>query len=332
MIERRLRNIVISGFGSKVSRENELVKIITQEGEQIHVSPREVEQVIIAGESSITSGVVRLLLKNGVDLVFIEHGPTNFFARVVRSDYNMITELWRKQILMKEDRRMEIAKEIMDCAVYNKLRILQSLAKNRGVDFNREIEYLNRRRAVLGSIKSNEALMGVEGDATKTYFAALRKIIPEEFGFDKRERHPPHDPTNSMLSYGYTVLKSRVEYGLMRAGLNPYEGILHAAYRNRPALSFDLIEEFRQPIVDRVVITQMTQKQVREEEFEKREDMCYMSEGVRGRFLDALYHRFEDVYTFRGERIEFLDIIFEQAKLLAKAIGNNEGYEGFRYR
>ena len=332
MIERRLRNIVVSGFGSKVLRENELIKIITKDGEQIQVSPREVEQVIIAGESSITSGVIRLLLKNGVDLVFVEHGPTNFFARVVRSDYNMITELWRKQIMMNVDRRMTIAKEIMDCAIYNKLRILQSLAKNRGVDFNRETEYLNKRRAVLRGIKSNEALMGVEGDATKTYFSALRKIIPEELGFEKRERHPPHDPMNSMLSYGYTVLKSRVEYALMRAGLNPYEGILHVAYRNRPALSFDLMEEFRQPIVDRVVITQITQKQVQEEEFERREDMCYMSEDVKMKFLDALYHQFEDEYTFQGERLEFLDIIFEQAKLLAKAIGSNERFEGFRYR
>jgi len=332
MIERRLRNIVISGFGSKVFRENELVKIITKDGEQNQISPREVEQVIIAGESSITSGVLRLLLENGVDLVFVEHGPTNFFARVVRSDCNMITELWRKQIVMEEDRRLEIAKEIMDCAIYNKLRIVQSLAKNREVDFDKEIEYLNRRRAALRSIKKNETLMGVEGDATKTYFSALRKIIPKEFGFEKRERHPPHDPMNSMLSYGYTVLKSRVEYGLMRAGLNPYEGILHVAYRNRPALSFDLMEEFRQSIVDRVVITQITQRQVREEEFERREDMCYMSEEVRRRFLEALYSRFEDEYTYQGERLEFLDIIFEQAKLLAKAVGNNERYEGFRYR
>ena len=332
MIERRLRNIVVSGFGSKVFRENELVKIVTKEGEQVQVSPREVEQVIIAGEASITSGVVRLLLENEVDLVFVEHKPTNFFARVVRSDYNMITDLWRKQIVMGEDRRLEIAKEIMDCAIYNKLRILQSLAKNREVDFDKETEYLKGRRAALRSIKENETLMGVEGDATKTYFGALRKIIPEEFGFEKRERHTPHDPVNSMLSYGYTVLKSRVEYGLMRAGLNPYEGVLHVAYRNRPALSFDLMEEFRQPIVDRVVITQITQKQVREDEFERREDMCYMSEGVRRRFLEALYSRFEDKYTFHGERLEFLDIIFEQAKSLARAIRNDERLEGFRYR
>jgi CRISPR-associated protein Cas1 len=332
MIERRLRNIVISGFGSKVSRENELVKIVTQDGEKLQVSPRELEQVIIAGEVSMTSGVVRLLLENGVDLVFVEHRPTNFFARVVRSDYNMITELWRKQLLMGEERRLEIAREVMDCAIYNKVRLLQSLAKNREVDYDTEIAYLNERRAYLASIIDSETLMGFEGDATKVYFGALRKIIPTDFGFLKRERHPPRDPVNSLLSYGYTVLKSRVEYGLMRAGLNPYEGILHLSYRNRSALSFDLMEEFRQPIVDRVVITQIAQRQVGRDEFEHRDEMCYLCEEVKKRFLDALYHRFEDVYTYHGERMAFLDIIFEQAKVLAKAIGNDERYEGFRYR
>jgi CRISPR-associated protein Cas1 len=332
MIERRLRNIVVSGFGSKVFRENELVKIVTQDGEQIQVSPHEVEQVIIAGEVSVTSGVVRLLLDNGVDLVFVEHRPTNFFARVVRSDYNMITELWRKQIVMGEERRLEIAREVMDCAIYNKVRLLQNLAKNRDVDFDTEIAYLNGRRTHLANTKDIETLMGVEGDATKVYFGALRKIISPEFGFLRREKHPPRDPINSLLSYGYTVLKSRVEYGLQRAGLNPYEGILHGAYRNRPALTFDLMEEFRQPIVDRVVITQITQKQVRREEFEQKEEMCYLCEELKKRFLDALYRRFEDVYTYRGERMAFLDIIFEQAKVLAKAIGTNDRYEGFRYR
>ncbi len=296
------------------------------------ISPREVEQVIIAGESSITSGVVRLLLENGVDLVFVRHIPTNFFARVVRSDHNMITDLWRRQILMDGDMRMEIAREILDCAIYNKVRILQSLAKNRELDFDREIMYLNERKSDLEVIKDINVLMGNEGDVTRRYFGALRKIIPEEFGFGRRERHPPHDPVNSMLSYGYTVLKSRVEYGLMQAGLNPYEGILHTTYRDRTALSFDLMEEFRQPVVDRVVITAITQRQIRVDEFEPREDMCYMSEEVRKKFLEALYTRLEDRYTFQGKKLEFLDIIFEQARTLAKAIRDGERYKGFRYR
>lgn len=296
------------------------------------MSPKEVEQIIIAGESSITSGVVRLMLENGVDLVFVEHKPTNFFARVVRSDYNMITDLWRKQIGMSEERRLEIAREIVDCSIYNKMRLLQSAAKNRGMDFDEEIAQLNSMRDALRDADGDNALMGVEGCATRAYFGCLRRLFPEEFGFTRRSKHPPLDPINSMLSYGYTVLLSRVEYGLMLAGLNPYEGVLHVAYKNRRVLSFDLIEEFRQPIVDRVVITHVGRGRIKVEDFERRPEMCYMKDAARRGFLDALYRRLEDRYLYKGQRMEFLDIIFEQARALARAIGNDERYKGFRYR
>ncbi|MDI6917816.1 MAG: CRISPR-associated endonuclease Cas1 [Thermoplasmatales archaeon] len=100
MIERHLRNIILSGFGNQIRKENDLVKIVVKEENDektFRFSPHEVEQIIIAGETSVTSGVIRLLLENNVDLVFVQHRP-NFFARVIRGDSNLITDLWRKQI------------------------------------------------------------------------------------------------------------------------------------------------------------------------------------------------------------------------------------------
>ena len=117
MIEKRLRNVVISGFGYHLRQKNGILEIDGED--KIKVSPREIEQVIVAGEASVTSSVIRLLLENDVDLVFVEHKP-NFFARVVRADSNFVTELWRKQIVMSDEKKMEIAREIVDCLVYNK--------------------------------------------------------------------------------------------------------------------------------------------------------------------------------------------------------------------
>lgn len=329
MIERRLRNVIISGFGYHLRQRNGLLEI--EGDEKTRISPREIEQVIIAGEISITSSVVRLLLENGVDLVFVEHRP-NFFARVVRADHNFITETWRKQIVMSDERKMEIAREIVDCLVYNKVRMLQHLEKNRDVDFSDGINHLVNKREDIFLMKTRSELMGIEEDATKVYFSSLRKILPEELGFIKRIKHPPFDPINSMLSYGYTVLLSRVTYALMLASLNPYEGILHETYRQRAALAYDLMEEFRQPIVDRVVLTEVIRGRVSKDDFDIQPEMCYMKEGFKRSYLDALYTRFENKYTYCGKSMEFLDIIFEQAKKLAKAIEENATYKGFRYR
>ncbi|HEC88435.1 MAG TPA: CRISPR-associated endonuclease Cas1 [Thermoplasmata archaeon] len=330
MIEKKLRNVVISGYGYKIKSKRGLI-LIKGEEDKIYLSPREVEQIIVAGEVSITSNVVKLLLTNGVDLVFVQHNP-KFFARVMRNDCNFITNLWRKQIVMTEERKLEISKEIVDCLIYNKIRMLQHLEKNRNIDFCEEIRYLQNKREYLKECDSKISLMGIEGDATKVYFSGIRKIIPEEFGFSKRVKHPPLDPINSMLSYGYTILFSRVSYGLMLAGLNVFEGIFHESYRDRMALAYDLMEEFRQAIVDRVVITEVVRGRVSKDDFDIKPETCYMKDGFKKSYLDALYTRFEDKYNYYGKSMEFLDIIFEQAKKLADAIEKNINYKGFKYR
>jgi len=330
MIEKRLRNIVVSGFGYRIKSKENIV-FIKKEDEKFYFSPKEIEQLIIAGEVSITSNVIKLLIKNNVDIVFVEHNP-NFFARVVKDDYNFINELWRKQLILTEERKLEISKEIVSCLIYNKIRLLQSIEKNREIDFSPDIEYLEKRREESSNCKDKISLMGCEGEASRAYFSAIRKLIPEEFGFVARIKHPPTDGINSLLSYGYTVLLSRVSYALMLAGLNIFEGIYHESYRERTALAYDLMEEFRQPIVDRVVLTEVVRGRVKKDDFFIKDGMCYMKDELKRSYLDALYTRFEDKYNYEERNIEFLDIIYEQARKMAEAIGKDKRYIGFRYR
>ncbi|MEM3455291.1 MAG: CRISPR-associated endonuclease Cas1 [archaeon] len=334
MIEERLRNLVISGLGCELRKEGELLKVISKENEQqmfYIVSPRNLEQVILTGECLITTGALRLLLENNVDVVFVEHVAPKFFARMVRNDNQRITELWKKQLLLSFEKKMEIAKEIEECGIYNKIRLLKMLEKNRDLKLKEEIECLQLSMGRIKQSSSIAQIMGVEGEATETYFAALRKVIPFEFGFVRRERHPPRDPINSLLGYGYTILASRVEYAVLRAGLNPYEGIIHSSYDNRTALCFDLIEEFRQVIVDRVILTMIVQHQISVEDFELTPAMCMIKEKKRKEFLNALYTRMEAKHKYEEMELSYLDIIFAQAKKLAKAIGENEKYRGFRW-
>jgi len=335
MLEYRLRNLIISGYGTRLQREGELIRVTYKDGGETRsmlLSPHNLEQIIIAGECSLSSGFVRLLIENKVDLVFIEHRPVKFFARVVRSDSNMITELWRKQLNISKEEQLRIAKEIEDAAIYNKMRLLQRLSKDRGIETTDDIDYLINCRMRIEGASDIEALMGIEGIATRKYFDALRKFIPLEFGFSSREKHPPPDPVNALLSYGYTVLLSRVEYSVLLAGLNPFEGIIHSSYRSRPALGFDLLEEFRQPIIDRVVLSMISRKQLTPDDFELGEEFCMIKEAPKRAFLDAIYSRLEDVHPYGDDRMPYLDIIFSQAKKLAKAIGEGVPYKAFRWR
>jgi CRISPR-associated protein Cas1 len=332
MSEERLKSIVISGFGVKLRKEGQLIGVTDKEGEKRFISPYRLEQVIITGEVSITSGALRLLIEKGVDVVLIGKYPP-LFARLVRSD--QLCSLWREQITMSEAKKLEIGKEILSTALYNKGRILQSIEKNRNdVEFKEEFRLLKEARDKMEYASSLAELMGLEGSGSRVYFSALRMIIPAEWGFNGRKKRPPKDPINALLSYGYTILHHRVENALMLAGLTPFVGIIHSTYRNRPALSFDLTEEFRQVIVDRVVLTEMIRSKLKKTEFESDElsGGCFMSESRKKAFLHALYSRFEDRHTYGDEQIPFGEIIFMQAKKLAKAVTDEERYTGFKYR
>ncbi len=331
MIEKKLRNLVISGVGYKIRKDGNLVSVRSNEGETIRFSPREIEQLIITGEASISSGTVKLLIENGVDLVFVTHRP-NFFARVMTMDDTRITDLWKRQILLDDSEALFIAQEMVDSSIYNKLRLLKITDRNRNLGLSVHIERLEAMREEVFSTKDREQLMGKEGASAREYFAALSVILPDRFGFTKRIKHPPTDPINSMLSYGYTVLASRVEYSLMLAGLNPYEGVLHSVYRNRRSLTYDLIEEFRQPIVDRVVMTLAGRGTVAPEDFEMSGDMCMFKDPAKKVYLNALYQRMEEKHNYEGESIPFLDIIYKQAKALAESIENGILYRGFKWR
>lgn len=335
MIERRLRNVVVSSFGASLRKEKELVKISVpgEDGEALNyrVSPRKVEQIIVTGEASVSSGVIRLCLDHDVDLVFVKHYPS-FFARVVRGDQNFISDLWRKQITFGDDAKLRLSKEFVSCGVYNKIRMLQSFSYNRGLDLDVYISKLSGLRDSIAGVCDKKELFGLEGSAARVYWGGVKCFLPTCFGFKGRVKHPPLDPVNSLLSYGYSVLLSRVEYGLMLAGLNMFEGVFHMVYRGRSALGFDLMEEFRQPIVDRVVFSLVCGEVLGVEDFTMREDMCVIGEKAKREYLDRLYSRLEAEYTWLGEKRMFLDIIFLQAEKLADAVGKGSDYGGFLYR
>ncbi len=111
--------------------------------------------------------------------------------------------------------------------------------------------------------------MGIEGKASIEYWNGVRNILPPEFDFDNRQRNAD-DLVNSMLNYGYAILESEVTKNILLSGLDPYCGFLHFDMPNRTSLTYDLMEEFRQQLVDKVVFTLINHKQVSLEDLDKK--------------------------------------------------------------
>lgn len=143
-----------------------------------------------------------------------------------------------------------------------------------------------------GRAQSRDELNGLEGQGAKLYFRILSRWIPAEWGFDGRERRPPPDPFNVLLSLGYTILYAHAETSLRATGLLPWLGFYHQPHGRHATLASDLMEPFRH-LVERTALAMATQGRLKPDDFTIGADGCRMKEAPRREYLAALTERFE---------------------------------------
>lgn len=168
-----------------------------------------------------------------------------------------------------------------------------------------------------------DEIMGYEGSASREYFRTWRHLLGELWGFSGRQRRPPPDPVNAMLSFGYTLLAHEAVAALETAGLDPAVGFLHQARWGRPNLALDLMEEFRPLIVDSVVLRCVTTGVVRPDEMDIHpEHGCRLNTRARRAFLAAYERRMLTLFTHEtaGRRVSYRVGLGLQAKALARTI------------
>lgn len=146
-----------------------------------------------------------------------------------------------------------------------------------------------RQRAL--SAGNRAEVMGHEGTATRDYFDGLGRILGPDWGFETRQRRPPPDPVNAMLSFGYTLLTSEAIAACELANLDPYLGMLHTIRRGRPSLALDLIEELRPVVVDATAVRVVRSGQIAPDDFTTTDEGCRLSEPARRTFLGAYEQR-----------------------------------------
>ena len=148
------------------------------------------------------------------------------------------------------------------------------------------IEQLHRQREALAHCEDMASLLGVEGTAARHWFAGLQARIPEHWGFQGRNRRPPRDPVNALLSLGYTLLATLAQGRVEATGLDPWRGFLHEPVAGRPALALDVMEAFR-PWIDLFVLTLLDTVLGPEDFTSTESDGCRLNKAARGRFYAA---------------------------------------------
>jgi CRISP-associated protein Cas1 len=322
---------------AKIRVENRRVQV-ELDGEELSSIPLgQVSQLVLFGNIGLTTPAIGALLAAEVEVVFLSEDGL-YKGRLVGSvTPHVLLRRAQYQRTVEPQYVLQTARDL----VAAKLLHLHTLL----VRHNREQDDVTIASAA-SQIKTNLSrvedmsslaeLLGLEGTSTRAYFGGYRRFFGPEWRFSDRNRRPPQDPINVLLSLGYTLL-TQVALGAMQAvGLDPYAGFLHDVAYNRPALALDLLEEFR-PVIDGLILWCCHGRQITPEDFSPgpAERPVILSEAGMRRYIQAFEGRLDRRFTHpqRGVQMPLRQCVLEQARQVANRIQNNEpGYQGMGWR
>ena len=330
-----LRSLYLIEQGTLTRQDGERFIVMRGANEVGAFHASSVDVLLAFGNAAITVPAMRLALAHGIPIVLANLNGS--FAGIIDNHDDKSVALHAAQFRIAGDplATLELARAFVVGKLDNAITLLHRPWESSCSGVAQHAQAMRKMRVLARSTATLEALRGCEGFAAKSFYAALKEIAGPAWGFDGRNRRPPRDPVNAMLSFGYALLSHNV-FALAKAqGLNTHVGYLHPARPGHPALISDMIEEFRAPVVDRLVLTLIAEGRVRPNDFsDSAETGCLLNQPARRRYIAA----FEDVMGGRGngrfgaQAGGYRAAIHAQARRLAEYLrGKTNAYEPFRY-
>jgi len=255
--------------GSYIKKAGESLKVVKDRRIIAEIPSSGLKRLVISGYTSLSGGVLDYLIQKRIETVFIT--PTGRFRARLMIDEHKHVALRRAQYMKLGD--PVFASDVMRRIVSGKIRNMAAFLNRRGTAEGSS-ELLKASaviKTLMAKIKRQtdpEIIRGIEGAATRTYFSVFGLLLKnKDFEFNGRNRRPPLDPVNSLLSFVYTMLTNEVLSAIKTCGLDPYMGALHEIAYGRPSLACDLVEEYRCPLGDRLVLSLINRKMVSPDDF-----------------------------------------------------------------
>ncbi len=248
---------VVSDYGRLVKR-GEVLQL--RKGEDIlkTIFPFKTEQLVIIGRIEITSAAINLLMRHRIDTVFLHRNGRFNGKFAFASGKNVFLRQKQFQSLEDDNFCLEMARCVVNGKLRNQLTFMQRTMRTKNVDEQADsaLGELKQTLTALSRADNIASIRGYEGYGARSYFSVFRQALnPEWAVFNGRSLNPPGDNVNSVLSFLYTLIFYRVDAALEAVGLDPYVGYLHQLNYGKPALAFDLVEEFRVPLGDMLAVS-----------------------------------------------------------------------------
>ncbi len=331
--------------GAKITKRGMNIVVVTRDGQQSFCL-KDIHHVCTYGNVQITTQAEKLLVSEGIPILKYTYGGYPYAITEPLEDRNAL--LRHEQHLQAGNQRfaLELARELVAAKIHNQRALLQ----RNHVDPPREalvaLRYFVREAERATSL---ETLLGIEGAAASCYFknfaGMLKSTDPADepdnsdgqwiFHFEQRNRRPPRDPVNAMLSFAYSLLCRELQLYCRLFGLDPYVGFYHQMRCRRPALALDLMEPFRPILADSAVFTAVNRRMIGPEHFVRTGSAVNLNSRGRSAFLRVYELRLGQTMTHPvfGYNVTYRQCLKLQVALLARLIrGDIRKYPAVRVR
>ncbi len=357
-----LQTLIVEDFGAYVGKHSERLRVTVKGEIKAEVPLIYLRQVIVKGRGvSISSDALLACAERGIAVHIVSGVGAQSGASLYTAGLTGTVLTRRAQLLAYTDSRaLTIAGAIASAKISNQAGLLLYHARSRKstapklaaelrllahevLDHDAELEDFLTRQHARGPTapdaeddanpaaypieRCRNALLSIEGRAAQKYWAGVKQLLPAELGWEGRRTRNARDPFNNALNYGYAILARQVEQALVLAGLDPFAGFLHADRPGKPSLTFDLIEEFRQTVVDRTLIGMVGKRMP----ITLREDGL-LDDDSRRILAEKVIERIEQsAEPYAGKRRTLREIIQTQARHLATYLrGERDAYQAYK--
>ncbi|MCS7304257.1 MAG: CRISPR-associated endonuclease Cas1 [Thermoguttaceae bacterium] len=306
--------------GLTLGKQGDLLVVRRRQETVQQVRMLDISQVCLFGNVQVTTQALRDLCAAGIPICYFSYGGWFYGLTTGLVHKNVELRLAQFRWATHPRRALCLARRFVVGKIKNSRTLIRRhLPDQLGV--LQQLAHLARQAAVATDPNS---LLGIEGAAAQTYFAAFAKLLKPDtsFNFQARNRRPPRDPVNALLSFLYALLVKELTIGVHTIGFDPMLGFFHRPRYGRPSLALDLAEEFRPLLADSVVLSLINTGQINQDHFIRRAGAVALTDQGRRTVIAAFERRLDSLirHPLFGYRISYRRILHVQARLLARTL------------
>jgi CRISPR-associated protein Cas1 len=321
--------------GARVSLDGERLRIEAPGAEPVEARIAHTSQLVLMGNVQITTQALAALFDHDIPVAFFSGGGWFRGRTVGHASKNIELRVAQFAAAADPALALRLARTFVAAKIRNQRTLLRRNHEAPDPVVLNELEMLAKKAEACDTLTS---LLGLEGTAARFYFGAFSGMLKggaTGFDFAGRNRRPPRDPVNALLSMAYSLLTKDCVLAVAATGMDPLLGFLHQPRYGRPALALDLMEEMRPLIADSVVVTALNTQVVDADDFVRAATGCSLKPAGRRKFIEVYERRMDQLVTHPlfGYRISYRTLLQVQARLLSRVLlGEIAEYPAFRTR